>query len=220
MLRRPPGHRGVATARDILEIVAILAAGIWALYVFVYEQRLKPAGEPPSVVFTGSLHRLGTHGALNQFGLRGNVLNNGQTDVSIIAIGFTADGLRYAALSKPFVDHSINSAAVYQRDARVASRAIVFRLVELTRLAEPKDGGGFILHPGQDVPYSATFAVKKGEFDAITLYGSLAYSKFYVVGGYPTKIDRTPTGAVLFNSTNNNPDYGSMEVTLDEASLW
>ena len=220
MLRRPPGHRGVATARDILEIVAILAAGAWALYVFVYEQRLKPAAEPPSVVFSGSLHRLGAHAGLIQFGLRGNVLNNGRTDVSIIAISFAADGLRYAPLSKPFVDHSIKSATIYQRDARVASRTLVYRLVELTQLAESKYGSGFRLHSGQEVPYSATFVVKRGEFDAITLYGSLAYTKFYVSGGYPTKVEHTPTGAVLFNSTNNSPNYSSLEVTLDEVSLW
>ncbi len=220
MLRRPPGHRGVATARDILEILAILAAGIWALYVFVYEQRLKPAAEPPSVIFTGSLQRLGQHAGLIQFGVRGKVVNNGQTDVSIIALGFTADGLRYAPLSKPFVDRSIHSTTIYERDARVASRTIVYRLVELTQLAEPKYGGGSRLHPGQEVPYSATFAVKSGEFDSITLYGSLAYTKFNIKGGYPTNVEHTPTGAVLFTSTNDNPNYSSVEVTLDEVSLW
>lgn len=220
MLRRPPGHRGVATARDVLEIVAILAAGIWALYVFVYEQRLKPAGEPPSVIFTGSLHRLGQHAGLIQFGVRGKVVNNGQTDVSIIALGFTGDGLRYAPLSKPFVDRSIHSTTIYERDARVASRTLVYRLVELTQLAEPKYGSGSHLHPGQEVPYSATFAVKSGEFDSITLYGSLAYTKFNIKGGYPTNVEHTPTGAVLFTSTNDNPNYSSVEVTLDEISLW
>ncbi len=220
MLRRPPGHRGVATARDVLEIVAILVAGIWALYVFVYEQRLKPAGELPSVVFTGSLHRLGEHAGLIQFGLRGNVLNNGRTDVSIIAVGFAADGLRYAPLAKPSVDRSVHSDTIYQRDARVVSRTLVYRLVELTRLAEPKYGSGFRLHPGQEVPYSATFAVKSGNFDAVTLYGSLAYTKFDVGGGYPTEVDHTPTGAVVFNSSNHSPHYSSLEVTLDEVSLW
>lgn len=34
--------------RIAVEIVAIVAAGIWALYTFVYEQRIKPLGETPS----------------------------------------------------------------------------------------------------------------------------------------------------------------------------
>lgn len=32
--------------RTAVEVVAILAAGIWALYTFVYEQRIKPLSEP------------------------------------------------------------------------------------------------------------------------------------------------------------------------------
>jgi hypothetical protein len=32
--------------RTAVEIVAIVAAGIWALYTFVYEQRIKPLSEP------------------------------------------------------------------------------------------------------------------------------------------------------------------------------
>ncbi|MBV9262683.1 MAG: hypothetical protein JO324_00065, partial [Candidatus Eremiobacteraeota bacterium] len=34
--------------RIVVEIVAIVAAGIWALYTFVYEQRIKPLAEAPS----------------------------------------------------------------------------------------------------------------------------------------------------------------------------
>jgi hypothetical protein len=32
--------------RTAVEIIAILAAGLWALYTFVYEQRIKPLSEP------------------------------------------------------------------------------------------------------------------------------------------------------------------------------
>ena len=34
--------------RTAVEIVAIVAAGIWALYTFVYEQRIKPLAQAPS----------------------------------------------------------------------------------------------------------------------------------------------------------------------------
>jgi hypothetical protein len=49
--------------RDIVEIVAIVAAGIWAFYVFVYENRIKPTLQPPDVTITGSIERIGrVHG--------------------------------------------------------------------------------------------------------------------------------------------------------------
>lgn len=220
MFRRTGGHRGVATLRDILEIIAIVAAGCWALYVFAYEQRIKPAAEPPSLVFTGSMQRLGEHGGLIQVGFHGTVLNNGHTDVALAALGFAASGVRYAALPSPATDRSITGASIYQHDASIASRTVVYRLVELTRLVSPKYGGGYTLHPGQEVPYSGVFAVRSGKYDSVMLYGSLAYTKFEANGAYPTKVGHAPTGAVIFSSANANPDYNAIEVTLDEISLW
>jgi hypothetical protein len=52
-------HHISALVRDIVEVVAIIAAGIWALYTFVYAERVKPASEPPTVLLTGSMHMPG-----------------------------------------------------------------------------------------------------------------------------------------------------------------
>ncbi len=205
--------------RDVVEIVAILAAGMWALYVFVYEQRIKPASEPPSLTLTGSLHRLGAHNGLIRLGMNATILNNGHTNASLIATSFAADGLRYTANAVPMTDRSIDGLTTYERDGRVASRTLVYRVVELTRQISPKYSTSFTLTPGETVPYSAIFVVKSGEFDSIALYGSLAYTKNNVQGGYPTKIEYTPTNAVFFDSANRNPDYYSQEITLDQVSL-
>jgi hypothetical protein len=210
----------VSLVRDVVEIAAILAAGIWALYVFAYEQRIKPASEPPSLVLTGSLHRLGAHNGLIRLSMNATILNNGHTNASLIATSFAADGLRYTANAVPTTDRSIDGLTTYERDGRVASRTLVFRIIELTRQVSPKHSTSFTLSPGQTVPYSAIFVVKSGEFDSISLYGSLAYTKNGVQGGYPTNIQYTPTNAVFFDSTNRDPDYYSEEITLDQVSLW
>jgi hypothetical protein len=210
----------LGTLRDAVEIVAIVAAGLWALYVFAYEQRLKPASEPPSLRLTGSLYKLGTHKGLVQLAIKATISNNGSTDATLIATGFTAEGLRYAPNSTPTVDRSIEGLTLYQRDAHVASRALIYRTVEMTRLASPKYSSSFTLQPGQELPYSAIFAIKAGEFDAVALYGSIAYSKRNAVGAFPMKAALTPTNAVYFAATNASSDYASTEVTLDEISLW
>jgi len=61
---------------------------------------------------------------------------------------------------------------------------------------------------------------ERGEFDAVELFGSMAFSKNGIDGAYPTRIEHTPTGAIFFDSTNENPDYHSLELTLDQISLW
>ncbi len=209
----------ISTVRDVVEIVAIVAAGLWALYVFVYEQRIKPASEPPSLILTGSLHRLGAQNGLTRIGMNATILNNGHTNASLIATSFAADGLRYSANAVPMIDRSIDGLTTYERDGRISSRTLVYRIVELTRQISPKYSTSFTLAPGQSVPYSAIFVVKSGEFDTIALYGSLAYTKNDIEGGYPTKIQYTPTNAVFFDSANRNPDYYSQEITLDQVSL-
>lgn len=220
MLRRNDESGASGTVRDLVEIVAILAAGIWALYVFAYEQRIKPASEPPSLLVSASLHRAGERNGLVQLGFKGTVRNTGHSNVSIVALGFSANGVGYTSKDTPSLSHASPGLALYQRDARVGSRVSVYRQIELTRFVDKRYGGGITISPGEEVPFSGIFLVKSAEFDAITLYGSIAYAKVGIDGGYPTKITATPNGAISFDSPNDNPNYYSLEVTLDQISLW
>jgi hypothetical protein len=47
--RRSRDPHAFAVVRDIVEVVAIVAAGIWAFYVFAYENRIKPSLADPNV---------------------------------------------------------------------------------------------------------------------------------------------------------------------------
>jgi hypothetical protein len=217
--RHGEGH-SLAPARDLIEIVAILAAGFWAIYVFAYEQRIKPAGEPPSVLLSGTLARLGERNGLVQLKFKGSVRNTGHGNVSLVALGFVADGLRYTSSGTPDSRRLSPGSTLFQRDARVDSRTLVYRRTELTRFVDKKYGGGITLSPGVEIPYSGIFLVKSGEFDAITFYGSAAYAKVATDGEYPTRIAYTGDGAITFDSLNQDPNYYSLEVTLDQITLW
>ena len=210
----------IATIRDIVEVVAIVAAGIWALYVFAYEQRIKPSSEPPELLVTGALHKLGVHNRLVQLAYNVTVRNVGHADVYIIGAAFVADGITYSAAGAPMTYEPAPGLTTYVRDARVASRTLVYRTMELTRYASKQFNGGFDLSPDQQLPYSGIFLVKQNAFDSVELFGSMAYAKTGIAGGYPTRVKNTPTGAIYFASADQNPNYGSLEVTLDQVSLW
>jgi len=220
MLGRHEGNHAVATVRDVIEIVAILAAGFWALYVFAYEQRIKPASEPPALLMTGSVHKLGEHNSLIQLEYTGAARNIGHSEVHLIAEGFVAEGLTYTSRGVPHVDRPHGGLSTYERDARVASRTVVYRIVELTKFVKKDYGSSFGLSPGEEVPFSGIFLVKAGEFDSVALYGSVAYTKVPIEAGYPTEVQRTPNDAIYFASVNASPAYSSLEITLDQVSLW
>lgn len=220
MLRHHEAHSAIAKVRDTIEIIAIVAAGLWALYVFAYEQRIKPASEPAALLLTGSVHRLGEHKGLIQLEYNESARNIGQNEVYFIAEGFVAQGLTYAEKGSLTIDRGDGGLSMYERDAHVASRTVVYRAIELTNLVQRNYSGSFSLAPGQAVPFSGIFLVKAGEFDSVALYGSIAFTKVRIEGGYPTKVLRAPTGAVYFDSANKNREYNSIEVTLDQASLW
>jgi hypothetical protein len=216
--RRRPSHRAIAIARDIIEIVAILAAGAWAIYTFVYEERIKPAGDPPSVVLTGSLQRLGERDGMVQMGFRATLRDIGHTRVYIIAQAISAVAQEYTRDATPAVTHPFPGVTEYDRSARIARSVTVYRQEEFTRYADPKYKSGFELDPGDQIPYSGIFLVPKRSFDSVTIFGSVAFSKYRDV--YPTTLTSLQNGVVIFTSTNHSPHYADIEITLDRATLW
>lgn len=218
--RRDEGRGTTATIRDVVEILAIVAAGIWALYVFVYEQRIKPASEPPAILLTGSMQKVGQHNGLVQISYSAMVRNIGHADVYLIGEGFVAVGVTYSVKGAPSREHPLPGLSRYQRDARVTSQSVVYRVAELTRFANTAYNSGFDVAPGVEVPFHGIILVKSGQVDSIVLYGSLAYTKIPLEGGYPTKVATTSNEAIYFASTDRNPNYNSIEVTLDQISLW
>ena len=54
----------VGLIRDVVEVVAIVAAGAWAFYIFAYENRIKPSWASPEVNFTATMQRLGERNGL------------------------------------------------------------------------------------------------------------------------------------------------------------
>lgn len=215
--RKRPSHRAIATLRDIVEVIAILAAGAWAIYTFVYEQRIKPAQEPPSLVLTGGLERVGERNGMIQMAYHAALRNSGQTRVYVIAEGIVAQGLRYSAQGAPATRRLLPGVTEYSRSARVVSSAPVYVLRELTLYGGSADADGFDIDPGETVPFSGIFVVRKGEFDAVTLDGSIAYTNYR--GVYPTKVTRLSGGMLHFESMTK-ARYDNLDVTIGQASLW
>ena len=216
--RRHESHSAAALTRDIVEVLAILAAGAWAIYTFIYIERIKPAADPPSLVMTGSLHKLGERKGLIQFSYSGVIQNNGRVRAYLIGQAYTVTGIGLTTNTRPTSLRPYAGSLEYDRDARIKSDTVIYRRYSLTRFANPEFGGGYPIDPSQEVPFTGIFAVKSGEFDSLALYGSIAYGK--EPKAHPTQVAETHDGAAYFMPTKDEVDYNAIEVTLDRASLW
>ena len=76
--------------RHAVEAIAIVAAGIWAFYVFIYQERIKPALEPPSLELNLDFDRGTIVRGVRVANLVVTVHNTGHSDVSFVATAFSA----------------------------------------------------------------------------------------------------------------------------------
>lgn len=78
--------------RTAVEVVAIVAAGIWALYTFVYEQRIKPLSEAPSFSVPTTVDQGPTVDGVAFLTIHKRLDNTGNVGVDIAAEAFSVYG--------------------------------------------------------------------------------------------------------------------------------
>jgi hypothetical protein len=78
--------------RLIVEVVAIVAAGIWALYTFVYEQQIKPLSEAPSFSLPTIVEQGSTVNSVAFLTIHKRLQNTGNVPVDIAAEALSVYG--------------------------------------------------------------------------------------------------------------------------------
>lgn len=82
--------------RHVLEIVALIAAAIWAFYVFIYQERIKPAAAPPLLQVDTRVAHDALEGGKELVTINVTLKNTGLTDIAMGALLVNAYGMRYA----------------------------------------------------------------------------------------------------------------------------
>ena len=83
--------------RHLVEIVAFIAAACWAIYVFVYQERIKPESSPPRVhpIFFVEKHAL--RGARTYVKVHLELKNFGESVASIGVVNVNVYGVTYSS---------------------------------------------------------------------------------------------------------------------------
>ncbi|TNC12455.1 hypothetical protein FF100_16720 [Methylobacterium terricola] len=170
---------GLDRANTLVQTLAILGAGAWGVYTFIYEARIKPGLAPPTVSVTTALAKAGErdgHVAIRSTVTRRNV---GEAGVRVLGLVYTVTGLRArfgteAALS----DRSGPAGTLAAARGYVLDEpgTVILRQGKLFAGAadgtEPSD-----LNPGEAVSRDSIFYADAKAYDFVRFEVSLVYTK-------------------------------------------
>ncbi len=181
------------TARDVIEIAAIALAGIWAIYVFVYENRIKPMIAPPDVVFSAQMERAGTHDGFAVVRVLTHVKNVGTVPAQFLGYSLTILGSRFEPRAQARRESSDEE--VLQPFYSFSKPVVVYRDAFLTRAADPSLKSDLRLGPGESADEDKVAYAPLATFDHLSLKivalyvknanGPIPVTLSYDAGGVP-----------------------------------
>lgn len=182
--------------RHLFEIVAITGAAIWALYVFVYQEQIKPAEESPELQPAFAVTRATLHSGKNLIKVGITLRNAGQRTIYIAGNVVNVYGLDFGD-NLAVALHTERGDADFDRSLLVRRQTL---LHAYARTFQPfGNSASFInIQPGTAFTGSFAFAVPAQTFDALGLAWQTCFSKF---GGrtWPATLQRDTDGSYAFD---------------------
>jgi hypothetical protein len=206
-------HASIGRIRDIVEIVAIVAAGIWAFYVFAYENRIRPSFAQPDVNIGASLQRLSERNGEIAVGLRIDLRNVGTVNAHFLGLAVNVYGQR--VLPANAVAGEPNAPLSYERKAfyRLGRPVPVYSWAYVTSLGNPRTSVDTALDPGTSIQNYRVFYVPAGKFDLLTVGIDAPYTKSDRAQPASLRFDRDGNVRVRTSLKNGVQQYNIKEVT-------
>jgi hypothetical protein len=170
---------GLTVVRDVVEILAIVAAGIWAFYTFVYENQIKPANSEPVAQVESSLTRLGEKNGLIAVQSHLEIKNVGQAEIWLYGItetvlGSTVRRREKLATASPGDDRDYDLTDDVGWTRSDPTR--VFAFGTLANIADSRSHSGWNVRVGNSVPFDRVFYVSAGRFDELQTVVSVLFA--------------------------------------------
>jgi hypothetical protein len=155
-----------ATVRHIIEAAALIAAGAWAFYTFIYQEKIKPAEDPASLEANVSLDRVGHDATRDVLEVSVHWHNNGKTEIEVAADGYNVYGDRYARSESQTVRDSANRYA-FHHDDQLVSHQLIDSFAELRATAIGGSTSHTTIEPDGTVTIPYTIVIPRGKYDVI-----------------------------------------------------
>ena len=182
--RAPARSFDAERINTLVQTLAILGAGAWGVYTFIYEARIKPSLEPPAVSVTTHLLKAGERD--NHIAIRSTVTrkNVGQTGVRVLGLAYNVIGIRAQFRDDPSEatvlpsDHgSANSVAAARNYTLAEPGTVLLQQGVLFAGATENEAEASDLNPGEAVSRDLIVYADRTRYDFVRFEVSLAYEK-------------------------------------------
>jgi hypothetical protein len=198
LLRHDDEHHGgrLRTIRDIVEIVAIIAAGIWAFYTFIYETRILPAFTEPQANISETFEKVSEHNGLIGVRLVTTIKNVGTVRTNFLAFFVTVGGERVVPAQVRGKTKIDKFNYTLRSDYQTSQMVPVFMRGFITDHGDKESGAGLSLEPGEETRDEDLFYVKAGQFDILRAYVLARYTHSDTIT--PTQVEFRKDGLLDF----------------------
>lgn len=171
-----PSRFSAETLNNAVQTLAILGAGAWGVYTFIYEARIAPGLAPPSVSVTSALESVGRKDGL--VAIRSTVTrrNVGQAEVRVLGLTYNVIGVRVRFGEPRALPPALpeGGPVAQARDYAEAEGEVLLRHGVLFDGAQGDPSG---LNPGEAVSRDLVFYADPARYDSIRFLVALSYAK-------------------------------------------
>ena len=180
--------------RHLVEIVALVSAAIWAFYVFVYQERIKPASEAPRMEVAARLTHEPLQGDKELVTINVTMKNTSSAEIAVGALLVNAYGVLYKGGRADKADlHPTPGIIIVNRGLASARPVLLYgHLVLWQPLATHRP---LTLPIGEELTLAEPFVIKRHQYDTVRLTYAYCYQRSddSAVSAYVPK--RMPDGA-------------------------
>jgi|APCry1669191860_1035381.scaffolds.fasta_scaffold00755_3 hypothetical protein len=175
---------GSSEVLNLIQAFAILLAGCWAVYTFIYQQQIQPALEPPALTVDCRLEKVGTQGNITAIKATITRKNVGQQGIRILGLAHNLRAVKQNLKSATVPDTPIEP--LHTDIASFLSNRYIgppLRDEVVARGASLFHGGTDLeasvseLNAGESLSRDLLFFVDHQEFDSVRIKIQLIYQK-------------------------------------------
>jgi len=184
--------------RHVIEIIAFIVAAGWAFYVFIYQERIKPAETLPQTQFNVSVSHQPVHSGVELVNLSVQIRNVGTVPFRPAGYVVAAYGVRYLPRLTQTVTKSMRRNVTILTRSLAESNPVLLQSISAMYAPFGANQPLLILAPGGDRTFHEGFGIARNKYDAIVLKFKWCFVWSNNVRVYNPRPFRDRTGAYWF----------------------